>query len=260
MIIRIDYQQPDVMLDLWGGTTATFDGIDRFDRVIDQRWVNYAGSPADIDRYKYGYDRNSNRQWKENTVSKAMGSPVYLDEYYTYDNLNRPTNMKRGQLTGSPPSGISGTPGKEQAWTLDKTGNWSNFTTKSTGTTDLNQTRTTNTVNEITGITESVGTSWPDPTYDAAGNTTTMPRPANLGSSYTAVYDAWNRMVKLSASSTTVAEYEYDGRGRRVVKLTYTGGTLTETRHFYWRNDWQDLEERVGASSSADLQYVWGAN
>jgi hypothetical protein len=27
MIIRIDYQQPDVMLDLWGGATATFGTI-----------------------------------------------------------------------------------------------------------------------------------------------------------------------------------------------------------------------------------------
>ena len=30
MILRIDYQEPDVMLDLWAGTTATFSGIDRF--------------------------------------------------------------------------------------------------------------------------------------------------------------------------------------------------------------------------------------
>jgi RHS repeat-associated protein len=55
-----------------------------------------------------------------------------------------------------------------------------------------------------------------------------------------------------------VAEYEYDGRGRRIVKLTYSGGTLSETRHFYYSNDWQILEERVGSSTSASLQYVWG--
>jgi RHS repeat-associated protein len=251
-VVRVDRPMQHFMLDLWGGNSGTFDGLDRFNRIIDHRWVSYASGTTDLDRYKYGYDRNSNRQWKENDTA------TNLDEYYTYDNLNRLTDMKRGQLTGSPPSGISGTPAKEQAWTLDKTGNWSGFVTKTTGTTDLNQTRTSNVVNEITGITESVGTSWPDPTYDAAGNTITMPQPNSLGSSYTAVYDAWNRMVKLSDASNTVAEYEYDGRGRRIVKLTYTSGTLSETRHFYWSNDWQDLEERVDSSSSADVEYVYG--
>jgi RHS repeat-associated protein len=251
-VVRVDRPMQHFMLDLWGGNSGTFDGLDRFNRIIDQRWVSYASGMTDLDRYKYGYDRNSNRQWKENDTA------TNLDEYYTYDNLNRLSDMKRGQLTGSPPSGISGTPAKEQAWTLDKTGNWSGFVTKTTGTTDLNQTRTSNVVNEITAISESVGTSWADPTYDAAGNTITMPQPANLGSSYTAVYDAWNRMVKLSDASNTVAEYEYDGRGRRIVKLTYTSGTLSETRHFYWSNDWQDLEERVDSSSSADVEYVYG--
>jgi RHS repeat-associated protein len=249
-VVQIEYEEPEVKLDLWGGNSGTFDGLDRFNRIIDQRWVSYASGMTDLDRYKYGYDRNSNRQWKENDTA------TNLDEYYTYDNLNRLSDMKRGQLTGSPPSGISGTPAKEQAWTLDKTGNWSGFVTKTTGTTDLNQTRTSNTVNEITGITESVGTSWPDPTYDAAGNTITMPQPANLGSSYTAVYDAWNRMVSLSASSTMVAGYAYDGRGRRIVKSTYVGGTLAETRRFYYSSNWQILEEWV--SGSMDVQYYWG--
>ena len=161
MILRIDYQEPDVMLDLWGGTSGTFDGIDQFNRIIDQRWKYYGASPADRDRFKYGYDRDSNRQWKENTVSKALGSPVYMDEYYTYDNLNRLTVMKRGQLTGGPPpTGISGTPTKEQDWTLDKTGNWSSFLDKSAGTTNLNQTRASNVANEITGFTTSTGTAW----------------------------------------------------------------------------------------------------
>jgi hypothetical protein len=113
-----------VRLDLWGGTSGTFSGIDLFGRVTDQRWVTTGVSPTDKDRYKDGYDRNSNRQWRQNTVGSS------LDEYYTYDNLNRLTMMQRGTLTGSPFSGISGTPVAEQDWTLDPTGNWNGFIIK----------------------------------------------------------------------------------------------------------------------------------
>lgn len=55
-VIRIDYTEPDVMLELWRGTTGQFDGFDRFGRIVDQQWRYYGGTPADRDRYKYGYD------------------------------------------------------------------------------------------------------------------------------------------------------------------------------------------------------------
>jgi RHS repeat-associated protein len=42
------------------------------------------------------------------------------------------------------------------------------------------------------------------------------------------------------------------------VKLTYSSGTLSETRHFYYTSDNQDIEERVGSSTSMDKQFVWG--
>ena len=178
----------------------------------------------------------------------------------SYDHLNRLTDMQRGTLNSSgwSPTGISGTSSIEQTWSLDPTGNWSGFVTQAAGTTNLNQTRTNNTVNEITNITESTGPTWVVPAYDAAGNTATMPQVVDPTQSFTAVYDAWNRMVSISASGSTVAQYQYDGRNRTIVKLTYSGGTLSETRHFYFTNNWQDVEERVGASTSMDKQYVWG--
>ena len=76
-----------------------------------------------------------------------------LDEFYTYDPLNRLTEMQRGVLNGTK-TGITGTPSREMDCTLDPTGNWSAYLTKTSGTTDLNQTRTSNTVNEITAIAE----------------------------------------------------------------------------------------------------------
>jgi YD repeat-containing protein len=60
-------------------------------------------------------------------------------------------------------------------------------------------------------------------------------------------------MAKISNSSGTVATYAYDGRSRRIVKTT-----SAERRHFYFTNQRQDLEERVGTSTSMDKQYVWG--
>src|ERR1700689_4752001 len=102
-----------------------------------------------LDEFKYGYDQDSNRQWKANVVGTAAVSSG-LDEFYTYDPLNRLTKMQRGVLTGGPPpTGISGTPAREMDYGLDITGNWSTYQTLTSGTTDLTQTRTHSTVNEI---------------------------------------------------------------------------------------------------------------
>jgi RHS repeat-associated protein len=251
-VVRIEYPEPEIWLDLWGGTSGTFNGLDLFNRITDQRWQNtIAGTPTDIDRYQYGYDQNSNRLYKANVV----GTPIVtggLDEFYAYDHLKRLIDMQRGTLN-SGKTGIAGTPSAEQTWSLDETGNWSGFVTTASGTTNLNQTRTSNPVNEITNITESTGPTWIVPAYDAAGNTTTIPQVVDPTQSFVALYDAWNRMVKISSGGATVATYAYDGRNWRIVKAT-----SAETRHFYFTDDWQDIEERVGASTSMDKQYVWG--
>jgi RHS repeat-associated protein len=136
---------------------------------------------------------------------------------------------------------------------LDATGNWSDFREGPGGGTLL-QVRTANTVNEYTAITGT--TTWTTPAYDDAGNTTSFPQPNNLSSAYTATYDAWNRMTAVQASSVNVATYAYDGRNRRITQNTYSGGTLTETREFYFTSNWQDIEEQV--SGSMVDQYVYG--
>ncbi len=164
--------------------------------------------------------------------------------------------MQRGILN-STHTGMTGTPAREMDYTLDIVGNWNAYLTKTGITTDLNQTRAQNKVNEITAI----GTTgslplWATPAYDPAGNMTTMPQVADPTQSFTAVYDAWNRMVKVSDASGTVATYQYDGRNRRIVKNTTTP---SETRHFYYTNNWQDIEEQVGTTTpTTDVQYVWG--
>ena len=132
---------------------------------MDQRWQNsITGTPADIDRYQYTYDQDSNRLIRTNTLNTA------LNETYTYDMLNRLT-------LASPVASFA------QQWVLDATGNWSDFREGPGGGTLL-QVRTANTVNEYTAITGT--TTWTTPAYDDAGNTTSFPQPNNLSSAYTA--------------------------------------------------------------------------
>jgi RHS repeat-associated protein len=241
-------------LDLWGGTSGTLAGLDLFNRVTDQRWKNGATitSATDLDRYQYGYDRNSNRLWKANMVATAASQK--LDELYSYDNLNRLVDVQRGTLNSGKTAITSGTGTFEQTWSLDPTGNWGTFQEDSNGIGSFNlvQNRTSNTVNEITNVTNTTGGSWASVAYDPAGNMRTFPQPATPGSSYTAVYDAWNRMVSVSASGSTVATYAYDGRNYRIVKTE--SGTTT---HAYYNENWQLLEEQDG-SGTMTYQYTWG--
>ncbi|MEX2670939.1 MAG: RHS repeat-associated core domain-containing protein [Phycisphaeraceae bacterium] len=129
---------------------------------------------------------------------------------------------------------------------------------------ELDRTRTHTPANEI----DTISGTWLDPAHDASGNMVGMPKPLDPTQGYTAVYDAWNRLVELtddngssSGGGQLVAEYEWDGIGRRIVATNYDDGLLEETRHFYYSQAHQILEERVDgtADSDMDLQYVWGA-
>ena len=116
---------------------------------------------------------------------------------------------------------------------------------------------------------ESPGTPWATPEYDAAGNMIAGPRPGAETTALHYVYDAWNRMVKVTAASDeTVAEYQYDGLNRRVVKLLWNASSETWTRtDSYYNEEWQVLEERVAVAlptvdkgevaTDASVQYLW---
>jgi hypothetical protein len=56
-----------------------------------------------------------------------------------------------------------------------------------------------------------------------------------------------------------VRRVAYDGLNRRVIRHNYGSGFFTETRHFYYSDNWQVLEERVDdATYTPDRQFVWG--
>lgn len=193
-----------------GDAGDQYNGLDRFGRVVSQRWRT---SSADVERTLYGYDRNGNRVSLTNSVNSAYS------EAYTYDNLNQLTGFDRN-------SGA-----RTQAWDYDAVGNWDSLTTNG----GSPQTRTHNRQNEITAV--SGATS---PTFDANGNMTTD----ETGKQY--VYDAWNRLkVVKNSGGTTLKTYTYDALNRRVAETA--GGTTTD---FLYSARWQVLEEAVSGTTT----------
>jgi RHS repeat-associated protein len=240
----VERGRPEVGIELTmvsqNGTTGDagdqYTGLDRFGRVVDQRWISGSGLGAnDVDRVGYTYDRNSNRTARTNALDAAFS------ETYSYDGLNQLVDYARNGGGSGPQS---------QQWDLDALGNWSSLTSDGTPVS-----RTHNAQNELT----QVGSS--SLAYSPTGNLTTDAQGRTLA------YDAWNRLVSVAdTSGTEVARYGYDGLNRRIVEQV---GTLSDPpavsaakRDMFYSMDWQVLEERVRGldgmvSSVADAQYVW---
>jgi RHS repeat-associated protein len=233
-VVRRAHSQPGVDLtyikqsgESTGDAGDQYTGLDRFGRVVDQRWRKTSDG-SHKDRFQYGYDRDDNRLWRDNLVNTAFG------ELYAYDNLNQLTSFQRGTLNGTK-TGLTGSASRSQSWSLDSLGNFSTQTTDGTA-----QTRSHNQQNEITAVSGAT-----TPTYDANGNLTTD----ETGKQF--VYDAWNRLVTVKNSGgTTLESFAYDGHGWRVAVTA--SGTTTD---LYYSSAWQVLEERV--SGTATAQYVW---
>jgi YD repeat-containing protein len=185
-VVKRAHAQPGVDLTYIDPLGATGDagdkytGLDRFGRVVDQRWLVSNSTTNYADRFQYGFDRDSNRLYRNNLVNTAFG-----ELYHTngpsggYDGFNELTMFARGVLTASnPPNGPLDTitsPAHSQGWTLDAMGNWSSFGSDAT-----TQTRTHNQQNEITGVSGQT-----TPAYDNNGNMITD----ETGKQF--VFDAW---------------------------------------------------------------------
>lgn len=200
-------------------------GLDRFGRVVDQRWVGRY-------RMQYGYDRDGNVLYAKNIVNSSFSELYHANGAGNgYDQLNQLTNFARGTLNGS--NDTISSPTHSVSWSFDALGNWTSIVTDGN-----TQSRTANQQNEITSISGQT-----TPGYDANGNTTTDQN------GHTLIFDAWNRLVQVKNGQTVLETYGYDGLNRRI---TENPGTL---RDLYYSSKWQLLEEDV-AGSMQD-QYVW---
>ena len=114
------------------------------------------------------------------------------------------------------PAGTGQTPTREFAYAYDPIGNRLTAATAAETTT-----YTANSVNQYTAIVPGTGLPFA-PTYDANGNTPTLPSGLVLD------YDEENRLVS-AATLTAREEYTYDGLGRRVERRR-CGGHLPGRR------------------------------
>jgi len=156
---------------------------------------------------------------------------------YTYDALRQLATATET------PAGTGQTPTREFAYAYDPIGNRLTAATAAETTT-----YTANSVNQYTAIVSQISNSQisDTPTYDANGNTTTLPSGLVLD------YDEENRLVS-AATLTAREEYTYDGLGRRVERRTFTASTgltapATTTRYVY--DGWRVLEELTSTQSS----------
>ena len=163
-----------------------------------------------------------------------------------------------------------------RTWQLDGLGNWDATTANG-----VEQTRDHKVANRI----DAIDGRSADVAFDAAGNMTTVPQSARPGFSpgrFVCKYDAWNRLTgvylddgqtpgEIDTTDTPVAVYEYDGLGRRTVKLVLTSdpgeSKVWDRTDYYYNGGWQVVEERL-ATDVADgdkgnvatagyAQYVW---
>ncbi len=188
---QVDLPAPGVKLtylgqgsETEGDAGDTVNGLDRFGRVQDQRWIK---SGADIERTRYGYSRASLRLWRKNMVA-GDGQ----DEFYNYDGLYQVKSRDLGTLNVNR-TAIGGVPAQGEGWDFDPAGNWRNYIQQAGGSTVIDQDRDHNKVNEITKLD---GSALPV-AYDAAGNMIRVPLDFDPASGVVMTWDAWNRLVRV---------------------------------------------------------------
>jgi hypothetical protein len=178
---------------------------------VKQLWKK-PSTGAVLDQTDYTYDYAGNRIWREDVGAAAQRQNY--DYCYGYDGLHRPDDAQRGNLTGTPYSGVA-SKNFHQSWYVDPLGNWHRFLQNDNGdsTWELDHERGHNAANELVEFDTFNGPDWVDPVHDGAGNMTELPSPLAPSSVLHAKYDAWNRLVEVkTASRSLVLQNEYDGQ------------------------------------------------
>jgi RHS repeat-associated protein len=218
--------------------------------VGDQRWVDGStGDGADVDRLKYGHDRNSNPLYKQNLLASGHS------EVFTYDGLDRMQTFKRGSISFSGGLATIASPTRSQDWTLDAVGNWASLSTDGSAVA-----RTHDRQNRLTAVAGSATTL----TYDNNGNQT------RDESNNTLVYDGWNRLVGWTDPNGTGRTddeglaYPYDALHRRVARQkTTTLWDPTQPTRYVTSLDgrvlYAGLDNTVDGSPTSGYHYVYSA-
>ena len=226
-IIQADYAQPDVRFDLaHGAGDDPYDGpMDRFDRITDLLWYDY-GSSADLLRFKHGYDRASNRLYREEADTSD------LDQLYSY---------ARGQLTGATYDYQDG-----ESYVYDANGN---RTGGDYVVGDHNRLLSDGTYNYE---------------YDGEGNRTKRTNLAT-GAVTEYVWDHRNRLVavidRMSEDGPVVqsVEYVYDSQNRWIANSVDPDGDGPEEpqeTHFVYQGN--QIVLQIDGEGQVTNRYLWG--
>lgn len=287
-LVEANYPTPGIKLTY--SESSDYDGLDRFGRVTDQKWIK---TSTVKDEFEYEYDYSSNPTVRE--VVTVADSPK--SQTYSYDDHDRLLTYDQGIFDGTDIDD----PNIVKNWELDELGNWTkyqiNLPTDSLdvsfdGSSDLNQERLHNKANELDDDEDHADNSHIDvfslnasahmdqvdwmsvlatsqSMYDANGNLIGSPRPGDEKECNWYKYDAWNRLVEvwedgdngtrdLASDDTQIAAYEYDGLGRRI---KHENIESSETYYYYYSVSWQVLEVRtedMGTEVSNPLhKHVW---
>ena len=239
-------------LDTTVSGVKDYTGLDRFDRLVETRWMKGSGF---LVHSHYGRNRFGGVTWRYDDLAHSLGTTVgtQQDNYYWYDGLYQVSQHQRGTLNAYH-TGIN-SPQQNEVFTYDAMGNWLGY--EATGLSPA-QTRTANKANEITSITNPGG-PLTAPEYDACGNMTQMPLPADWASTGLLTWDAWDRLVKIEQSASggalPLGTYTYDALTRRIAS-----DSNADARHFYYDNEWRPVEERTDSSLQiVEREYIWGA-
>jgi len=252
-VVGREYLTVDVKQEYFGG--SGYDSLDRFNRVTNDLWVKDLATDRAIYDVDITYDRNSNITLLDDNVHS-----VAFDAEFTMDDLDRLTKTTEGDLDGN--STIQTTE-REEEWTLTQSDNW--FRNKLdldgngtyTGTDELDEERTHNTVNELTARDiDNDDTDDYTLTYDEAGNLT------DDGETYKYEYDAFYRLRKVfNQADDPVAEYRYNGLGHRIAEQidSEPDGDLDGNdpwHHFAYNERWQMVAMFVDSDTDPTEEYL----
>ncbi len=249
----------------FGAAANNYDGFDNLGRVVDLTWQDL-GTPSTIHQFEYSYDRNGNPLAEDgyDDVWLPFSQTKIVDFSYTYDDLDRLTEARQGDMNGN--SSIADADVDQiRKYTLDQLGNWTDFDIGHydggfVWDAEQGRTYTAGGANEIETLT---GHGAETLSHDMAGNSDETVIGMQLGQSapqlHEMIYDAWNRLVKVQPSGGGMAKglYVYDGMGRKVRTLDVIGPP--DFDHYYNTN-WQMLETQLTLNPQPTLwQYVWCA-
>ena len=189
----------------------------------------------------YAYDVNAIGQ-RTDVSQSGSAFATSRDIAWGYDPL--------GQVTKAD----STIPGLDRAYQYDLIGN--RVKASDSLTLPATPNYTSNSLNQYSAI-QNQQSSIINPAYDADGNATAYPLPAQPSANSTLTWDAENRLTSATLPDSTTVTYAYDATSRRIAKTTATGTTL------YLYDAWNPIAIwRAGLqpASSPVLQetYLWG--